>query len=212
MRDWFTIVVTSSRVKVDAASSLGSTPNRRTAWLAIQFSATITGWNRRETQTSGVASMSTARSGTENARFFGTISPNTTCRYETSSSATRNAITSTIASARPVSPSGSASRWWIAGSETFRISSEQMVMPSWLVASMSVACSIAYSAVFAAREPFSASGSICERRAEMTANSAPTKNALKASSTTSHAIPAQSLTSAHPLRPGPAPRRGDACA
>ena len=63
---------------------------------------------------------------------------------------------------------------------------------------MSVACSIAYSAVLAAREPFSASGSICERRAEMTANSAPTKKALNASSTTSHAIPAQSLIGAHP--------------
>ena len=87
MRDWFTIVVTSSSVNVDAASSLGSTPKRRTAWLAIQLRVTITGWNSLETQTSGVASMSTARSGTENARFFGTISPNTTCRYETSSSA-----------------------------------------------------------------------------------------------------------------------------
>ena len=62
---------------------------------------------------------------------------------------------------------------------------------------MSVACSMAYSAVFAAREPFSASGSICDRRAEMTANSAPTKKALKASSTASHAIPAQSLMTAH---------------
>ena len=71
-------------------------------------------------------------------------------------------------------------------------------MPSWLVASMSVACSIAYSAVLAAREPFSASGSICERRAEMTANSAPTKKALKASRTTSHAIPAQSLIDRSP--------------
>ena len=66
-------------------------------------------------------------------------------------------------------------------------------MPSWLVASMSVACSIAHSAVLRAREPFSASGSICERRAEMTANSAPTKKAFAMSSTTSQAIPAQSL-------------------
>ena len=90
---------------------------------------------------------------------------------------------------RPVRPSGISSRWWIAGSDTFRISSEQMVMPSWLVASMSVACSIAHSAVFAARLPASASGSICERRAEMTANSAPTKKALTASSTTSQTSP-----------------------
>ena len=110
MRDWFTIVVTSSSVNVDAASSLGSTPKRRTAWLAIQLRVTITGWNSRETQTSGVASMSTARSGTENARFFGTISPNTTCRYETSSSAMTKAMTSTVPSARFVRPRGPASR------------------------------------------------------------------------------------------------------
>ena len=35
----------------------------------------------------------------------------------------------------------------MAGSETFRISSEQMVMPSWLVASIKVACSIAHKVV-----------------------------------------------------------------
>ena len=121
-----------------------------------------------------------------------------------------NAIASTAPSDSPVSPSGPASRWWIAGSETFRISSEQIVMPSCEVASMSVACSIAYSAVFAEREPLSASGSICERRAEMTANSAPTKNALNASSTTSQAIPAQSLIGAHPPRPQRSRRRASA--
>ena len=66
----------------------------------------------------------------------------------------------------------------MAGSDTFRISSEQTVMPSWLVASIKVACSIAHRVVWAARLPASARGSIWDRRAEMTANSAPTKNAL----------------------------------
>ncbi len=61
----------------------------------------------------------------------------------------------------------------MAGSDTFKINSEQMVMPSWLVASIKVACSMAYREVCAARLPASALGSICERRAEMTANSAP---------------------------------------
>ena len=95
-------------------------------------------------------------------------------------------------SGQPVRPSGTSSRWWIAGSDTLRISSEQTVMPSWLVASMRVACSIAHSAVFAARDPASARGSICERRAEMTANSAPTKKALTTSSMKSQAMPHQS--------------------
>ena len=56
-------------------------------------------------------------------------------------------------SGHPVSASGTSSRWWIAGSETFRMSREQTVIPSWLVASMSVACSIAHSVVLAARFP-----------------------------------------------------------
>ena len=47
-------------------------------WFAIQLSVKITGWKTFDTHTSGAASMRTARSGTENARFFGTISPNTT--------------------------------------------------------------------------------------------------------------------------------------
>jgi len=39
-------------------------------------------------------------------------------------------VTSTTAYGRPMASNGTASRWWIAGSETFRMSSEQMVMPS----------------------------------------------------------------------------------
>ncbi len=74
-------------------------------------------------------------------------------------------------------------------------------MPSCVVESMRVACSIAPSAVRADRRPSSASGSTWERRAEMTANSAATKNALTASSSTSQNRPAQSFT-APPRRRG----------
>lgn len=58
-------------------------------------------------------------------------------------SATTNAIVEIISSPRPVAESGISRRWWSAGSETLRMRSEQTVMPSWLVASMPVACSIA---------------------------------------------------------------------
>jgi hypothetical protein len=71
----------------------------------------------------------------------------------------------TTASDQPVSCSGTSSRWWIAGSDTFRISSEQIVMPSWLIASMRVACSIAQRAVLALRCP--------ARRAARSATGAP---------------------------------------
>ena len=46
----------------------------------------------------------------------------------------------------------------MAGSETVRISNEQMVMPSWLVASIRVACSMAHSVVLAALLPSRGSG------------------------------------------------------
>ena len=101
------------------------------------------GWNTFDTHTRGGASSSTARSGTLNAMFLATISPNTTCRYDTNTSVITNAIVPTAASPSPVMPSGTISRWCSAGSETLRISSEQIVMPNWLVASIAVACSIA---------------------------------------------------------------------
>ena len=196
-----TIVATSSTVKALVASFSGSTRKMRSTPFAVALSAPMIGRNTVATATSGGASRSTARSGTENDRFFGTISPNTTCRNETIVSVTMNAIVPITCSGQPVRPSGTSSRWWIAGSETFRMSSEQTVMPSWLVASMSVACSIAHRAVFAERDPASARGSICERRAEMTANSAPTKKALMTSSTTSQTSPHQSEAL---MRPPPA--------
>src|SRR6476661_4365995 len=77
----------------------------------------------------------------------------------------------------------------MAGSDTFRMTREQTVMPSWLVASMRVACSMAQRVVFAALLPASARGSIWERRAEMTANSAPTKKPLTKRRTTSQMMP-----------------------
>src|ERR1700712_1556582 len=73
------------------------------------------------------------------------------------------------------------------------MSSEHTVMPSCVVASMRVACSIAQSAVLAAREPSSARGSICDRRAEMIENSAATKKALTNSKKTTQPFPHQSL-------------------
>ena len=182
--DCCTMPATSSRVKVLVASSLGSTRQSRSTLLASALRVQMIGRKTRDTKTSGGASISTARSGTEKERFFGTISPNTTCRKVTSTRAMTKASALITSAVSGVRPSGTSSRWWIAGSDTFKINSEQMVMPSWLVASIKVACSIAYSEVCAAVLPASARGSICDRRAEMTANSAPTKKAFKASSTT----------------------------
>ena len=41
-----------------------------------------------------------------------------------------NATVPMFSSGQPVSANGTSSRWWIAGSETFRMSSEQTVMPN----------------------------------------------------------------------------------
>ena len=97
----------------------------------------------------------------------------------------------------------------MAGSATCRISSEQTVMPSWAHASISETFSMARSVVWARLDPASARGSIWLRRADITANSAATKNALPTSSTASqsipspvaHAAPAFPAASMRPLDP-----------
>src|SRR5690606_32300749 len=58
---------------------------------------------------------------------------------------------------------------------------------------------MANSAVLAAALPAFACGSTCARRAARTANSAPTKKALVANSTTSQTIPHQSLAIGRPV-------------
>ena len=195
--DWATILATSSTVNELFTSFLGSIRSSRSTPFAVALSPTMIGRKIVATSTSGGASSSTDRSGSENDRFFGTISPKMTWRNETSSSAVTNATTETTPSPRPSACRGTSMRWWIDGSDTFRINREHTVMPSWLVASIRVACSIAHRAVFAGREPRSALGSICDRRAEITANSAPTKNAFTVSRRTSQTIPHHSFIAVH---------------
>ena len=111
-------------------------------------------------------------------------------------------------SGRPAASNGTSSRCANAGSATAPSPSEATVMPSCAHASMSERCSSAHNVVRADRLPRPldgfARGSIWLRRAEMIANSAPTKNALSSSS------PAASR-SAPPLTarpPGAAARAG----
>src|SRR6056297_2121392 len=105
------------------------------------------------------------------------------------------------AGSMPTEPSGISNRWWRAGSLTNRMRREQTVIPNCDVASINVACSIAHNAVFAGFKPSSARGSIWLRLAEITANSAATKNALPARRMTSQNKPHQySLTAAPPPR------------
>ncbi len=98
--------------------------------FAIPFSVQMTGLKIRATMTSGGARISAARVGTENEMFLGTISPMTTWRKVTSSNAATKAMMPIASAERDVRPSGISSRWWMAGSETFRITSEQTVIPS----------------------------------------------------------------------------------
>ena len=79
-RDSATKPATSSRVKALVTSSRGSTPTARSVTLANQFSSAIAGRSARTIMASGGARISAARSGPASARFFGTISPSTTCR------------------------------------------------------------------------------------------------------------------------------------
>ena len=94
-------------------------------------------------------------------------------RRRTRSGASRLSLT-------PSACSGSSMRCAIAGSATTPRLVEHTVMPSWAHASMSETCSIAHSTVRARRSPGARRAARSAlRRAEMMANSAPTKNALR---------------------------------
>lgn len=66
--------------------------------------------------------------------------------------------------------SGMVSRWWIVGFDMFRISSEQIVMLSCEVVSMSVVCFIVYSVVFVVCDFCFVWGLICDCCVEMMVN------------------------------------------
>ena len=74
--------------------------------FASQLSSQMTGLKTRAIMTRGGASSRAARLGTENERFLGTISPKTTWRKVTRTSATANAVTLMALSVRPVAASG----------------------------------------------------------------------------------------------------------
>src|SRR5690606_31085882 len=105
-----TMSCTSSTVKALVASFFGCTRNSSRTPFATELRPQMTGLNTVATATSGGASSSTARSGTENEMFFGTISPKTTCRNDTSTSATMNETVLMISADQPVRPKGTASR------------------------------------------------------------------------------------------------------
>ena len=132
--------------------------------------------------------------------FFGTISPSSTCSVTTIASATKNDTVCSTASGMPAKWNGVSSRWATAGSPMRPSRIEQMVMPSCAPASISDRFSPARITVTALFLPCSASASSRSRRAEISANSEPTKNALAPSSSTISSTPRRSPIS------GPAPR------
>ncbi len=105
----------------------------------------------------------------------------------------------------PSAVKGPMRSWAMAGSATAPSEVEHSVMPSWQAASMRVTFSRAHSTVFAGFDPASARGSMRERRADMIANSAPTKKALRARRTAPIVSAAPALTV---LPPGPGHGRG----
>ena len=130
-------------------------------------------------QTSGGTSQTAVRSGPAIAMFFGTISPITMCRTVTTDSAMTNAIGCSTASGTPSGPNTSSSRCATAGSPSAPSASEQIVIPSWAAASIIERCSLARSTVPAPEVPASTIVSRRSRRAEISANSAPTKKRVE---------------------------------
>ena len=94
-----------------------------------------------------------------------------------------NATGCSQASGRFTASATGSIRWASAGSATAPRPSEHTVIPNWAAAIIWESPSIARSVVRATREPAAAFGSTFVRRAETSANSAPTKKALPSSST-----------------------------
>ena len=156
----------------------------------------------RAIATRGGPRRSAARSGLETAAFLGTISPTTTWSPTTMRRAMAAATPWVTPAGSPSATAAGSRECASAGSATTPSETEQTVMPSWAHASISETFSIAHSTIRADLLPASALGSIELRRAEITANSAPTKNAFPRSS----AI----VRSATPVTTRPPPTRGRA--
>lgn len=82
----------SSSEKAAATSSLVSTRSSASRPLAKALTVKITGRRARESPTRGGPSTSAVRTGSASAMFFGTISPNSMCRYVARVSAITNEI------------------------------------------------------------------------------------------------------------------------
>src|SRR4051794_24059522 len=147
---------------------------------------------RIQTRYGGTSNIA-ADSGPAIAMFLGTISPRSTCSTTTMVIATTNDTVCSTASDTPSRSNGASSRCATAGSPTRPRRIEHTVMPSWAPASISDRFWPAWITVTALRLPCSASASRRSRRAEISANSAATKKAFKASSSTVSRTPNRSL-------------------
>src|SRR5271165_2517839 len=140
----------------------------------------------------GGTSSIAADSGPAIAMFFGTISPSSTCSTTTIVIATTNDTVCSTAAGTPKKSNGRSSRSATAGSPTRPSRIEHTVMPSCAPASISDRFSPARITVTALRLPCSARASSRSRRAEISANSAPTKNPFATSSKTVSSTPSTS--------------------
>src|ERR1700694_5630289 len=141
--------------------------------------------------------------------FLGTISPSSTCSTTTMVSATTKDTVCSTASGTPNRSNGLSSRWATAGSPMRPSRIEHAVMPSCAPASISDRFSPARMTVTALCLPCSASASSRSRRAEIRANSAPTKNALALNSATVSRTPSQSPIGRPLVGPGAEPNQLD---
>jgi hypothetical protein len=110
--------------------------------------------------------------------FFGTISPITMWATTTTASEIVKASGSRTSIGSPSQVKGTSMRCATAGSPRRPNSTEQIVMPSWDAASIRERSAPARNAVDAPAVPAWAIASSRSRRAETSANSAPTKKAL----------------------------------
>src|ERR1700738_5171638 len=157
----------------------------------------MTGRTARTHSRYGGTSSIAADSGPAIAMFFGTISPSSTCNTTTIVIATTNDTVCSTAPGTPNRSNGFSNTFATAGSPMRPNRIEHTVIPSCAPASITERFCPARITVTALRLPCSASASSRSRRAEISANSAPTKKAFASNSRRVSTTPSTSAIGDH---------------
>ena len=169
-----------------SSSGWGRCPKTRSTNTAEALSPIVNGRTIVSKTLSGGARIRAKRSGCASATLRGANSPNTTCRYVTIVIATADAIPTRTARRSVMGSVSNQSVRWVPSVSSASAPSARLatVIPSWLADRSRGRFPVARNATRASLSPARAIASSRVRRDRTSANSAATKKAFSASSTT----------------------------